>query len=139
MARLPLLLFCFGLAVADISTPLVGQNLSSCPDYTSYSYAVHDPRSGGKFRLPYQRPEPACRKFNLTEVEETITSMRDVIKDPDLFQLFQNCFPNTLDTAITWKGVANGTEDEEVSLWSISLSMVSYTVHWLSLGPPHTN
>ncbi|KAJ4383095.1 hypothetical protein N0V85_008519, partial [Neurospora sp. IMI 360204] len=54
-----------------------------------------------------------CRKFNLTEVEETISSIKQIVKDPDLFRLFKNCFPNTLDTAIAWKGVAaKGHEDE---------------------------
>ncbi|GAB1315990.1 hypothetical protein MFIFM68171_06200 [Madurella fahalii] len=41
--------------------------------------------------------------------------MKKVIKDPDLFRLFENCFPNTLDTAITWKGMAHGSEDEELT------------------------
>ena len=77
-----------------------------CPDYSSYAYGSHPPLSGGRFRLPYQRPEPMCRTFNLTEVEDTIDEMRRLVKDPDLFRLFENCFPNTLDTAITWKGVA---------------------------------
>ncbi|KAK0709498.1 hypothetical protein B0T26DRAFT_678906 [Lasiosphaeria miniovina] len=78
----------------------------SCPDYTSYASRRHDPPSTGAYRLPYQRPVPPCRTFNLSEVEETIAAMEKVVKDPDLFRLFENCFPNTLDTAITWKGRA---------------------------------
>lgn len=92
-----------------------------CPDYGSYSDRRHDPYSEGVFQLSYQRPEPRCRTFNLSEVEEIITGLKSVIKDPDLFRLFENCFPNTLDTAIAWKGVANrssGVEGEEVSLGS---------------------
>jgi hypothetical protein len=38
--------------------------------------------------------------------------MKDVIKDPDLYRLFENAYPNTLDTAIKWKGFANGTDEE---------------------------
>ncbi|KAK3384236.1 Six-hairpin glycosidase-like protein [Lasiosphaeria ovina] len=85
----------------------------SCPDYASYASRRHDPPSTGAYRLPYQRPVPACRTFNLSEVEETIAAMERVVKDPDLFRLFENCFPNTLDTAIAWKGItSNGTGEE---------------------------
>jgi meiotically up-regulated gene 157 (Mug157) protein len=38
--------------------------------------------------------------------------MEAVIKDPDLYRLFQNAYPNTLDTAIKWKGYAAGSDEE---------------------------
>jgi hypothetical protein len=89
----------------------------SCPDYSTHSLGHNKPISTGRYQLTYQRPIPACRTFNLTEVEDTILSMKEAIRDPDLFRLFENCFPNTLDTAITWKGTAkgkSGRKDEEV-------------------------
>lgn len=58
------------------------------------------------------RPTPDCRTFVSTDVEDTITRMEDVIRDPDLYRLFQNSFPSTLDTAIRWKGYASGTDEE---------------------------
>jgi meiotically up-regulated gene 157 (Mug157) protein len=60
------------------------------------------------------RPAPECRTFNSSLVEDTITSMQSVIKDPDLLQLFQNSFPNSLDTAVKWKGVAANNPEEEL-------------------------
>ncbi|KAI1078139.1 glycoside hydrolase family 125 protein [Whalleya microplaca] len=87
--------------------------LAQCPDYSSYSTKTHEPFSEGKYQLSYQRPIPACRKFNLSSVEDTIDEMRGIVKDPDLFRLFENAFPNTLDTTISWKGFAdNGTTEE---------------------------
>ena len=88
----------------------------ACYDYSSYAYVRHTPYSTGKYALSYMRPRPACRRFNLSEVEDTIQSMKRTIRDPDLFRLFENCFPNTLDTAITWKGFSNETNrtNEEV-------------------------
>jgi len=85
-----------------------------CPDYSSHAYRKHEPLSTGKYELSYQRPHPGCRKFNLSEVEDVIHTMSRDIRDPDLFRLFENCFPNTLDTAIAWKGTAKGHNDEEV-------------------------
>lgn len=58
------------------------------------------------------RPIPACRTFNSSDVDNTVSRLKSVIKDPDLYRLFQNSFPNTLDTAIKWKGHANGSDEE---------------------------
>ncbi|KAJ8128007.1 hypothetical protein O1611_g5630 [Lasiodiplodia mahajangana] len=86
---------------------------AACPDYSQYSTQTHQPLSAGKYQLSYMRPDPACRKYTLPEVENTIDDMKSLVKDPDLFRLFENAFPNTLDTTISWKGfAANSTEEE---------------------------
>ena len=61
------------------------------------------------------RPDPACRTFNSSDVEDTIVAMKSVIKDPDLYRLFVNAFPNSLDTAVKWKGVASDNAEEELT------------------------
>jgi hypothetical protein len=101
---------------ATVALTLVG---AQCPDYATYSTQAHQPLSAGKYHLSYQRPDPACRTFSLPEVEQTIQDMKSVIKDPDLFRLFENTFPNTLDTTISWKGFANGSSDEEVFMTAL--------------------
>ncbi|RDW71884.1 hypothetical protein BP5796_07918 [Coleophoma crateriformis] len=86
---------------------------AGCPDYSSFSEQYHAPFSSGRYNLSYMRPAPACRTFNSSVVEDTIAHMQTVIKDPDLFRLFENSFPNSLDTAVKWKGfAANDTEQE---------------------------
>ena len=85
---------------------------AQCPDYASYASTAHPPFSSGQYNLSYQRPAPNCRTFTLPEVESTITRLRTTIKDLDLFRLFENSFPNTLDTAVKWKGYAAGTQEE---------------------------
>ncbi|CAK7240620.1 MAG: hypothetical protein STHCBS139747_002065 [Sporothrix thermara] len=88
--------------------------VAECPDYASYAKSrAHEPLSSGRYRLPYQRPPAACRRFQVPEVEETIEAMRKVVHDPDLFRLFENCFPNTLDTAIAWHGLGEESEGKE--------------------------
>lgn len=85
-----------------------------CPEYGRWAAHPHEPRSAGRYRLPFQRPAPSCRKIVIPEVEEVIREMNRTIKDPDLFRLFENCFPNTLDTSVTWTGVSSTNIQEEV-------------------------
>jgi hypothetical protein len=88
---------------------------AQCPDYSIYSQQRHEPFSTGKYSLPYMRPEPACRTFNSSDVEDAIVAMKDLIKDPDLYRLFENSFPNSLDTAVKWKGVSASNAEEELT------------------------
>lgn len=53
-------------------------------------------------RLPYQRPSPYCRTFESELVERVIKDMNDSLVDQDLARLFENAFPNTLDTTVRW-------------------------------------
>src|SRR6185369_11128932 len=57
-----------------------------------------------------KRPTPAERKFVSTAVEEKIAEVKRTLSDPELAWLFENCFPNTLDTTVTF-GVRNERPD----------------------------
>ena len=43
------------------------------------------------------------RNFNSSAIEATIQRMKTRIKDSELAWLFENCFPNTLDTTVIFK------------------------------------
>lgn len=49
------------------------------------------------------RPELAKRRFTSKAVEKLIASTKKKIKDPKLAWMFENCFPNTLDTTVDFK------------------------------------
>jgi hypothetical protein len=53
--------------------------------------------------LPCFRPKPIERRFISQAVEATITRMKKEIADPELACLFENCFPNTLDTTVDFE------------------------------------
>ena len=100
--------------IAFLGAAATAQN-SNCPDYTDYSTGYHAPFSTGRYNLSYQRPSPACRTFVSPEVDNTITRLNGSITDPDLYRLFQNSYPNTLDTTVTWRGYSANNSEEELA------------------------
>ncbi len=61
-------------------------------------------------RFPSRRPPVSRRKFTSAAVEETIARVKAAIGDPELAWLFENCYPNTLDTTIQI-GTVDGRPD----------------------------
>jgi uncharacterized protein len=53
--------------------------------------------------FPVVRTAIAQRKFSSKVVEQAITEFKSKVKDPELGWLMENCFPNTLDTTVTFK------------------------------------
>lgn len=56
------------------------------------------------------RPVISQRKFISDAIEAKIVEMKKIIKDEELAWLFENCFPNTLDTTVTHK-IIDGKPD----------------------------
>jgi len=59
---------------------------------------------------PSRRPPMKERKFVSEAVEETILSVKKDIANPEMAWLFENCFPNTLDTTVNFS-LQNGKPD----------------------------
>ncbi|KAH6719160.1 hypothetical protein BKA61DRAFT_271678 [Leptodontidium sp. MPI-SDFR-AT-0119] len=87
---------------------------AECVGYETLQRSRQKPWSEGSRQFPYSRPAPECRTFNLPAMEKLIEKMRGVIKDPDLFRLFENSYPNTLDTMIKWRGYAKEIGEDGV-------------------------
>jgi hypothetical protein len=64
--------------------------------------------SGSKWES--NRPAARLRKFQSNAVEETIREVKSFLGDTELAWLFENCFPNTLDTTVTF-GEKDGRPD----------------------------
>ncbi len=60
-----------------------------------------------------KRPPLAERKFTSKTVEQEITKIKSTIADPGLAWLFENCYPNTLDTTVDFE-MMNGKPDTYV-------------------------
>lgn len=59
------------------------------------------------------RPLLKDRKFSSAAVEETINKVKSLLKNKELAWLFENCFPNTLDTTVDFEMI-NGKPDTYV-------------------------
>ena len=59
------------------------------------------------------RPPLSQRKFNSVAVEETIKKVKASLRNKELGWLFENCFPNTLDTTVDHEMI-NGQPDTYV-------------------------
>lgn len=88
-----------------------------CPAYVDYSAERHGPYSSGIYEPPSQRPSEECRTYKAPAVEELIEGdLKNAIGDPDLYQLFSNAWPNTIDTTVLWRGAAEDNAAEEVRI-----------------------
>jgi uncharacterized protein len=63
--------------------------------------------------LPHARPPKGDRHFTSTAVEALIPRIQHQITDPALATIFENCFPNTLDTTV-FTGTFEGKPDTYV-------------------------
>jgi meiotically up-regulated gene 157 (Mug157) protein len=72
-----------------------------------YSFA------GAAPAFPVVRPAADKRRFRSRSVEAAIAEFKKKVKDPELGWLFENCFPNTLDTTVTYT-TAQGRPDTYV-------------------------
>jgi len=58
-------------------------------------------------RYESRRISASLRRFNSPAVESTIATIKADIKDPEIAWLFENCYPNTLDTTVKYKNKDN--------------------------------
>ncbi|CAG8631734.1 13838_t:CDS:2 [Funneliformis mosseae] len=65
-------------------------------------------KAGNSSKFPLVRPKESERKFVSPIVEEVIKKITLNMKDKDLARLFENCWPNTLDTTIAWTDDSKG-------------------------------
>lgn len=98
-----------------------------CDSFEMLQQLAPEPRSKGRRKFPYVRPPKQCRTFPLPAMEALIEHMRSVIEDPDLFRLFENSYPNTLDTMVKWRGFANIT-DEETGVSTVTDEELTYVI-----------
>jgi len=74
------------------------------------SLAAASARLSAAEPFPSRRPPLEKRAFTSDAVEAKIAEVKRAIRDPELAWLFENCFPNTLDTTVQ-TGTIDGNPD----------------------------
>ncbi|UJR23791.1 hypothetical protein I4U23_026768 [Adineta vaga] len=72
--------------------PLIAPEQLTIPFNHVQNFSTHS--------FPRVRQTPDKRRFNSSAVEALIKEIHQNIKNPELTWLFENCFPNTLDTTV---------------------------------------
>ncbi len=78
-------------AVGAVAVGLHGAGPSPAPEPTTRQTSP---------RQMHGRPPKAERRFTSPAVERTIERVKAEVADPRIARLFENCFPNTLDTTV---------------------------------------
>lgn len=82
------------------------------PSYTNTKLvAVQDNTDSGNYKS--QRPEKSQRLFTSKAVENEIERVKRLLVNPKLAWMFENCFPNTLDTTVRYRKT-DGKDDTVV-------------------------
>lgn len=63
---------------------------------------------------PGMRPESYARKFRSPAIDAKIEEVKSKVKDEEIAWLFENCFPNTLDTTVNFDLTKEGVPDTYV-------------------------
>ena len=69
--------------------------------------------ANGIYEFESKRPPLTDRRFTSDAVEEAIKQMKSILPNQELAWLFENCFPNTLDTTVFYEE-HNGVPDTYV-------------------------
>ncbi|KAM7193545.1 Protein of unknown function (DUF1237) domain containing protein [Rhypophila sp. PSN 637] len=99
-----------------------------CDSFQTLQSQKPGPLSEGHRKFPYVRPPPECRTFKLPAMEAMIERMKGVIADPDLFRLFENSYPNTLDTMVKWRGYAKSTNTSSLGERDVTDEELTYVI-----------
>lgn len=78
-----------------VSTGMVSECAIEC--------AADAVRAGGERTVTGARPEPGERLFRSEAVEQTIERVKGLLTNRKLAEMFENCFPNTLDTTTHYR------------------------------------
>lgn len=77
--------------------------ITRCCSAGATAILVRGKGDAGEVDLASRRPPASERRFTSEAVEATISQVKRQIGDPKLAWLFENCFPNTLDTTVRFR------------------------------------
>ncbi|WP_418665399.1 glycoside hydrolase family 125 protein [Alistipes finegoldii] len=95
-------LLCLGTSGVASAEPLIAADATRVSGAVSAAYTRTN------------RPSPSERLFQSAAVESEIARIKGVLTNRKLAWMFENCFPNTLDTTVRYRKDDNGKDDTVV-------------------------
>ena len=101
------------IALASIAFPSVFMQASAKTPYSlrcvqALEYVAPNDK---KESLETKRPQVDKRLFRSKVIDKRIEQVKKMLKNPYMAWMFENCFPNTLDTTIHYEKKPDGTDD----------------------------
>lgn len=87
------------------AVPAVASEIAECP---ADNTVVNMPKCN---YIKTNRPDKKSRLFKSKEVERQIKRVKEVLTNPKLAWMFENCFPNTIDTTVHFRKGDDGKND----------------------------
>ena len=94
------------LALGMLPSAMLASTVCECP--VDMVAAVVN--TGARYNTT-TRPAEADRLFRSEEVEKQIKRVKKLLKNPKLAWMFENCFPNTLDTTVHYRKDKDGKNE----------------------------
>lgn len=91
--------------VAGIAAAIAPAQAAAAP------VCVADNTAVAQNRYVTKRPAPTDRLFRSEAVDKKIAAVKAMLTNPKLAWMFENCFPNTLDTTVHYRTDENGEPD----------------------------
>lgn len=97
----------FALSFAAATVLLCGSAVSACPVCEPDNTSVE---SADKY-IKTKRPDEKSRLFHSKAVEAKIAQVKKMLTNRQLAWMFENCFPNTIDTTVHYRKDDKGEDD----------------------------
>lgn len=103
--------FTTGIGISNKAQALTLKNQDLSKELVAQSDNTRIDKTGVEKYKTTNRPKAEDRLFTSKVIEKEIKRIQKMLKNPKLAWMFENCFPNTLDTTVHYRKGEDGKDD----------------------------